>query len=227
MPHRRLPMKHGAALRHKIGLLSRVLQGRGSDSSCVDTLLPELLFRTHCVARASAPLMVAAGHRARQLAPGDAVAARMCEYLEEHIEEEQAHAAWVLSDLEALGCQEADVLARVPPASIAELVGAQYYWIHHVHPVALLAYIAVLEQHVTPPATLAKLVQESRFEPVVFRTLIEHAELDENHVAALYTLIDELPLTASQVHLLSVSAFRTVELLDRAFDEMQPVPPPR
>ena len=40
-------------------------------------------------------------------------------------------------------------LKRIPPPSAAALAGAQYYWIRHVHPVAILGFIAVLEG--TPP----------------------------------------------------------------------------
>src|SRR2546429_520773 len=37
-------------------------------------------------------------------------------------------------------------VGRRPPAdSTARAVGAQYYWIRHHHPVALLGYVAVLE----------------------------------------------------------------------------------
>jgi hypothetical protein len=216
-------MKHGAALRHKVALASRILQaptrgaGAGEES---DALLPELLFRTHCVARASVPLMQAARLRSLELSAVDPVAQGMTEYLAEHIEEELAHAEWVLEDLEEMGCAREVILARSPPATIAELVGAQYYWIHHAHPVALLAYIAVLEQHVTPGLVLRDLLSKSRHAPAAFRTLLEHAERDPSHVADLYALLDRLPLSPGQVSLLSVNAFRTVELLDRSFDEL-------
>ena len=35
-------------------------------------------------------------------------------------------------------------------ATAAALVGAQYYWIRHVHPVALLGYVMLLEGY--PPS---------------------------------------------------------------------------
>jgi len=190
----------------------------------VDALLPELLFRTHCVARASVPLLEAARLRSYELSARDPVARGLIGYLAEQIEEEQAHAEWVLVDLEEIGCARDAVLARSPPATIAELVGAQYYWIHHAHPVALLAYIAVLEQHVTPAAVLRELMSRSRLASTAFRTLLEHSELDGAHVAELYALLDELPLSSAQLRLLSVNAFRTVELLDRSFDEILAIP---
>lgn len=216
-------MKEGTALRHKIALASRLPRRPAPESpvaSDIDAFLPEILFRTHCVARASVPLMRAACARAGELGDRDAVARGLSIYLHAHIEEELAHADWVLQDLELIGRPRADTLARVPPATIAALVGAQYYWIHHCHPVALLAYIAVLEQRVTPLPELAHFMAASRFPAAAFRTLREHAELDPTHVSELYELIDRLPVSAEQAAALSSNAFQTIGLVERAFDEV-------
>lgn len=224
-------MNHGTALRYKIALAGRTLQGGSAQGrhravdrysrSELEATLPELLFRTHCVARASVPLLQAALARSRELSASDPVAQGMLAYLAEHVREEQEHAEWVLEDLESIGGQRQSILDRSPPAPIAELVGAQYYWIHHAHPVALLAYIAVLEQHVTPAEVLRELLNESKLEARAFRTFLEHAERDTGHVAELYDLIDRLPLSPAQVSLLSANAFRTIELLPRCFEELQ------
>ena len=40
-------------------------------------------------------------------------------------------------------------IARPPAPAVAALVGAQYYWVLHHHPVALLGYIGLLEGY--PP----------------------------------------------------------------------------
>lgn len=226
-----MAMKHGAALRYKIALAGRTLQGappqgrqRAADPHALSELeatLLELLFRTHCVARASVPLLQAALARSRELSASDPVAQGMLAYLAEQVREEQDHAEWVLEDVENIGGKRQSILDRSPPAPIAELVGAQYYWIHHAHPVALLAYIAVLEQHVTPAEVLRELLDKSKLAATAFRTLLEHAERDTGHVAELYDLIDRLPLSPAQVSLLSANAFRTVELLQRCFEELQ------
>jgi len=213
-------MKPGAALRFKVALASRAEPAGMGAAGNIDTFLLEILFRTHCVARASAPLMRAAAARAAELASSDSVASAIVAYLNGHIEEEQEHADWVLEDLEALGYPRAITLARVPPSTVAELVGAQYYWIHHVHPVAVLAYIAVLEQRVTPLALLRQVMAESQLPAASFRTLLEHAQLDPSHTMVLYELIDQLPLSTEQIALLSASAFQTIRLLDRSFEEV-------
>jgi len=40
-------------------------------------------------------------------------------------------------------------------------VGAQYYWIHHFHPVALLGYIAVLEGRPPSPTLVEELIERT------------------------------------------------------------------
>jgi Iron-containing redox enzyme len=213
----------GAALRGKVNLAARLVLARspGFESRPdIDVWLPELLFHTHCFARASAPLMRAALARAEELAPADRVAAGICAYLSEHIVEEAEHGEWVLEDLAVLGRSRASVLARIPPATIATGVGAQYYWIHHVHPVALLAYIAVLEHTVLPLEVLEPLVRSSRLPARAFRTLREHAAIDASHTERVYALLDKLDVKRAQIQLLGINAFETVALLDRSLQEV-------
>ena len=61
-----------------------------------------------------------------------------------HIPEEVGHDLWVLEDLKTL---RADLgpLHSASSASVASLVGAQYDWLRHLHPLTLLGYIAVIE----------------------------------------------------------------------------------
>jgi hypothetical protein len=213
----------GAALRGKVSLAANLVLARspGFESRPdIDVWLPELLFRTHCFARASAPLMQAALARAEEFGREDRVAWGMREYLREHIEEEAEHGDWLLEDLEALGRKRAAVLARVPPVTIAAGVGAQYYWIHHYHPVAVLGYIAVLEHTVLPNEILKPLVQSSKLPSRAFRSLLEHAKLDPAHTERVYTLLDALPLTAGQKKLLGINAFETASLLDQSLQEV-------
>lgn len=213
----------GAALRGKVSLAASLVLERspGFESRPdIDVWLPELLFRTHCFARASAPLMRAALARIEELGRDDKVASNMRDYLREHIEEEAQHGAWILEDLEALGRKRAAVLARVPPATIATGVGAQYYWIHHYHPVAVLGYIAVLEHTVLPLEVLQPLVEGSKLPVRAFRSLLEHAKLDPAHTERVYTLLDGMKLTPGQAQVLGVNAFETASLLDQSLQEV-------
>ncbi len=67
------------------------------------------------------------------------------EYYKKHIQEEMNHDEWILNDLQSIGVPHEESLSRKPLQSVAELVGSQYYWIYHWHPVCLLGYISFLE----------------------------------------------------------------------------------
>lgn len=214
----------GAALRAKLGLMPPAVPvGALVDSRTaadLDELLPEVLFRTYCVARASVPLMEAARQRALQLGAHDPVAAGMPAYLERHIDEEGPHAAWVLEDLEAIGHPRERVNARIPPGVLVRMVGAQYYWVQHVHPVVLLGYIAALEQRVAPATLVQRLAAHSRHPAAAFRTLLEHSNDDVEHIEELYRLLDRLPLSPALEAALSINAFETLELVDASHGEL-------
>lgn len=211
----------GSVLRSKIGLLARLLRPK-EDASTVkaDRVLPTLLFGTYWVASASVPLLRAALARAEELGKRDRVASGLRAYFAGQIAEEHSHAEWVLEDLELLGVPRSQTLAGAPPTAIVRLVGSQYYLVNHQHPAALLAYIAVLEEYVTPARELHLLVERSALPKGAFRTLSEHAGLDREHVKEVYRLLDALPLEPVHAQLLSRNAFNTIELLNQAHDEL-------
>jgi hypothetical protein len=181
---------------------------------------PEFLFTTHSVIRASVPLMEAAKLRAEALAAADPVSAALARYLGRHIDEERDHDEWLLGDLAVLGYERASILARPPSPTVAALVGAQYYWINHFHPVGLLGYIAVLEGYPPSPELLEEMAELSGYPREAFRTLAAHAELDPGHKEELELALDALPLTREHSELVGVSAIFTVRTLARAFYEI-------
>jgi heme oxygenase-like protein len=174
-----------------------------------ERIYPEYLAALHGVVRASVPLMRAASQRSRELA-GDGVAAGMIAYLERHIEEECEHDSWLLEDLEALGVPRSNVLARMPADSTARAVGAQYYWIEHVHPVSLLGYIGVLEGQPPRIEFLDGVAASTGLPIAAFRTLYKHASVDVQHGCDLRRLLDELPLEQAHESLIGVSVINTV-----------------
>lgn len=186
----------------------------------VRELYPEYLFTSHCVIRASVPLMETAKARAQELAPADPVAAALVPYLEEHIPEELDHDEWLLQDLEVLGRDRESVLRRVPSPTVAALVGTQYYWILHCHPVALLGYIALFEGYPPAPEMIDRLAERTGYPRDAFRTMIGHAELDPGHREELDRLLDALPLTREQETLMSLSAMFSVDAFARALEEV-------
>lgn len=170
----------------------------------------------HGVVRASVPLMERAVGRLAELGPPDPVREPLVAYLREHIEEERGHDDWLLGDITALGGEPATVLTEQPAPTIARLVGAQYYWIEHHHPVALLGYIAVLESN-APAPWLADRIVAAGVPETALRTVRGHAELDTEHTSALFALLDALPLDPAQANAVVMSALHTVDGLVELF----------
>lgn len=141
-------------------------------------------------------------------------------YLDEHIEEERHHDLWLLEDLEITGTPRSDVLARIPSPRVAALVGAQYCWVRHHHPLALLGYIAVLEGSPPSRSFIAGLEQRTGLPPAAFRTLEKHGELDPGHGHELDGFLDALPLTPAHESLLGVSLVHTVSALGGCIREL-------
>jgi len=135
------------------------------------------------------------------------------------VPEERHHDEWLLDDLEVLGVSRATVRARQPSPIVAALVGAQYYWIHHYHPIAVLGYIAVLEG--TPPSeALVRRVQKATQLPAAaFRTFIKHARLDPHHRDDLNAALDAMPLSDAQEELVTINAIETQHWLARSLRE--------
>lgn len=210
-------------LRRKIGLFLPALV-EASERICTHSrpreVYPEYLRVSHGILRASVPLMETARDRALSLTETDPVATEVASYLEHHIPEELDHDDWLLDDLEVVGVDRASVLSRPPAPSVAALVGAQYYWILHYHPIALLGYIAVLEGYPPSTAMIDGLVARTGYDRSAFRTLIAHSELDPGHSDELDELLDGLPLTREQTGVVGLSAISTVRRIARVFDEV-------
>ena len=111
------------------------------------------------------PLTEAALARAREL--GDEPLAA---YLEEHVDEERGHDDTLLGDLELLGFPREAVLERMPSPRVAALVGSQYYWILHHHPVAFLGYVALMEGYPPTPDLITALIERTGHPRAAFTT---------------------------------------------------------
>lgn len=182
-------------------------------------LYPELLFAMYGVTMASAPAMRMAARLCEEAGKGDTLQQWLRDYYLEHAAEEEGHGEWILDDLASLGVVRERVLGRLPYASAAALVGSQYYWMKHVHPVAYLGFIAVVEA----PADLEFLHEVSRRTGIPLSSMschVRHAELDPDHVAEFDAMLDSLQLTAEQRDLITVSAITTVGHLERFFEEI-------
>jgi hypothetical protein len=217
----RSPLRNAERLQGALALVLGELQQASERlirHARIRELYPDYLFTIHCVIRASVPLMETA--RKRSMAAGDAVATELANYLGEHIEEERDHDEWLLRDLESLGVDRSATVARLPSPTVACAVGAQYYWMLHYHPVALLGWIALLEGYPPTPEMIDELRARTGYGPEAFRTLAAHAELDPHHGEELFEAVDRLPLTTQQSAVIGLSAMSSAHHLARALDEI-------
>lgn len=182
-------------------------------------LYPEFLFSIYGVTVSSAPAMRVAAERCSVAVANDPLAAWLRDYYVEHAEEESGHEQWLLKDLASLGVSRERVLQRLPYTSVAGLVGAQYYWMFHVHPIAYLGYIAVLEA----PAEMQFLDEVSVRTGIPLSSMsghVMHARLDPGHVADFDTALDSLPLLPHHRDLITVSAIATIGHLENVFSDI-------
>jgi heme oxygenase-like protein len=183
-------------------------------------LWPEYLVMQHAIIRATVPLTEAAAERARALPDTDPLRAPLTAYLEEHIDEELHHDEGLLDDLELLGLSRASVLDRMPSPAVASLVGCQYYWLLHYHPLAFLGYVALMEGYPPTPELIETLMERTGYPAAAFRTFAQHGELDPGHRDHLDSTLDSLPLTPRHELVLAASATTTVVLAARALEEL-------
>jgi Iron-containing redox enzyme len=215
--------RHSRDLRRKIEVFLPALSNVGRrllEHPRARELYPEFLFTSHCIIRASVPLMEAARDRALAKADGDPVSAGLAPYFESHAPEEMDHDEWLLDDLEVIGRDRSAMLARPPSPTVAALVGAQYYWILHYHPVALLGYIAAFEGYPPSNGLIEELMRATGYEQRAFKTLLRHAELDPGHAAELDELLDGLPLAPEHSAVMGLSAMYSTDMYRRALDEV-------
>jgi pyrroloquinoline quinone (PQQ) biosynthesis protein C len=218
---------HGAKLRLTIRLADggvRTLSHRFWSHPQLAEIFPEYLCTLHASMRTTVPMLNMAEARARELADHDPVAAQLVPYFKVHAKEELHHDDWLLEDMKVLGIDTDEVLRRVPPPEIAALIGAQYYYLHHVHPLAVMGCFAVLEGSPPEVETLDAVVAESGIPKEALRTLYKHAELDPYHKDDLDEALDALPLEPEHSTLLGVSALTTIDLLYKTLERLLPEP---
>ena len=113
------------------------------------------------------------------------------------------------------GCWE-----RHPPSSVAALVGAQYYWAAHVHPVAVLGYIAVLEGNPPDLKQENRVAARSGVPLAAFRACSCDMPRSIPFTAVrLDQALDRLPLTDAHASLMGVSAFHTIHWPTRVLQD--------
>jgi pyrroloquinoline quinone (PQQ) biosynthesis protein C len=217
---------HSARLRAKIDLALPAMRATTRRLWCspdLAVLYPRYLVLMHTLIRATVPLMEAALGAADRLASGpqaDLVAAGVAEYLTRHIREESGHDEWLRQDLAALDLDPGQLLTVMPSPATAAVVGSQYYWARHYHPVCLLGHIAVLEGYPADPRLADVIAERTGYPRTAMRTLIRHSALDVRHRDELMAAIDALPLTEAHSAAMGISALHTMRYLLDIFDEL-------
>ncbi len=209
------------ALRLKLELVTPELAGATSrlvNDPRVGQLYIDYLVACHGILRATIPLMQTAHREA--LSRDDEASRDLAVYLQKHVAEEAGEDEWLLDDLDVLGVERSHVLAHIPSANVARLVGAQYYWVLHAHPVAILGFLAGLEREPPSREFIDDLIVRTGHDRAAFRTLIAHAERDPDHRDELDELVDRLQLTDEQWLLVSISAMHSVHELACVLDEV-------
>lgn len=191
----------------------------------VREIYPVYLATMHMIARASVPLLQAAREQALALGQRDELAAAFAEFLIDHTEAVAGRDTRLLADLAATGADPEIPLQAIPSPRIASLVGAQYYWVHHHHPIALLGYIVALESYPPPPGFAEQLRAQTGFSEAAFRTIAWCERTDPRRRDQLYAWIDTLPITPKHERLLGLSGLHTisagVQVLEEIHDRVQ------
>ncbi|SEF95830.1 Iron-containing redox enzyme [Nonomuraea solani] len=190
-------------------------------------IYPEYLSTSHMLVRASVPVMRRALARCVELARQDEVADRLGAYLREHIPEELGHDEWVRDDMAAIGADPDEPWRRMPPPSVARVVGSQYYWIDHYHPVTLLGHITVLEGYPPTFPVIEDMIRRTGYPRAGFQNLLKHARLDVHHRKDLFAAIDALPLRPHHRAAMSTSAMNSVILYADVIDDLMTRVPAR
>jgi hypothetical protein len=217
------PLSYSKRLRAKIRLAEPCLLAVSDQfwtHAQLPKIFPEFLFMMHSIIRSSVSLINAAADAAQRRADRDAVCRKIADYYRTHAAEETHHDDWLLDDLVAIGGDRAKILARMPSSEVASLVGAQYYWALHVHPVSLFGYLAVLEGNPSSLRQLERIRSAHALPAQGFRTMVKHARLDPHHRDEMFAQLDELPMTAAQSELVALSAFHAIEHLTLALEEI-------
>jgi hypothetical protein len=108
----------------------------------------------------------------------------------------------------------------MPSPSVAAMAGAQYYWIHHHHPICLLGYLAALEGKPAPAEQIRELAARSGLPPAAFRTWLEHAELDPDHAREFDRFLDDLAPDEPTFQAIALSAMTTIRFAAASFAEL-------
>lgn len=218
------PVRNSEIVRSKIALFDRRL-GHTAHLFWSHPQFPqvyrEYIYQSHSIIRASVPLMQAA-EKACQLPQHacDPALEGFGRYLRHHIPEEIGHHEWIVNDGVAMGLDRQDILQRLPKESATQLVGVQYYWIHHYSPIALAGFIATMEGSPPPAEFFQAVAARNNLSLKCFSSFLYHAKIDPQHRKDLDAVLDALPLTPAQLELIGISSLRTIRMMTGILEDI-------
>jgi pyrroloquinoline quinone (PQQ) biosynthesis protein C len=127
------------------------------------------------------------------------------EPLDEYIEEEQGHDAWILDDIRACGGDAQAVRTGRPGAATAAMVAHAYDLIADGNPLAFFGMVHVLEGTSVALALMAadRIQQQLRLPDAAFSYLRSHGTLDREHTAHFALLMDRIEDLRDQADIVS------------------------
>jgi hypothetical protein len=125
-----------------------------------------------------------------------------------------------LVDLERIGVPRAQVMARLPSASITAMVGSQYYLIDFVHPAAFLGYLALLEGYPHKPDKLERLMARTDLPAAAWSTYKLHADVDPWHREEIVEILDQVPADAALRRAIIANGLRTADWHCQALEQL-------
>ncbi|MCR2746892.1 iron-containing redox enzyme family protein [Limnobacter parvus] len=201
-------------LEEKLELLRPAMQEAAEklwSSPNVRKIYPLYLEQMHMVVRSGVSLMRTAALAASKLSESCAFRRTLVDYLDKHIEEEKGHDQWLMDDYEATGGRKEYLISKIPSCQVASMVGAQYYWIIHHHPVMIMGHIAALEINHPPAGFSKRLAKLTGFPSKAFSAIARHEVLDLKHKIEILDLIDQLNLETREEVAVGVSGLHTLQ----------------
>jgi pyrroloquinoline quinone (PQQ) biosynthesis protein C len=188
------------------------------------TIYKAHLCQTYSIIRATVPLLRTAAKGLRD-GPGAGTdrTNALVDYLERHADEETGHDQWTLQDAQAIGISRDEIVNAEPSLPAIHLVGAQYYWLHHKNPLAILGYIAVMEGSPATPAFFEDVARRNGLPLEAVNSFVVHSKIDPGHKADLDAAIDRYQPTRSEIATIGLSALRSVYYLTRVMREINEV----
>lgn len=174
-------------------------------------IYPRYLEQMHMVVRSGVSLMETAVDVAKKMPSNCSMKNPLINYLEKHIDEERGHDDWLLEDYAATDHDPDHLISKIPSCHVANMAGAQYYWIIHHHPVMVMGHIAALEINHPPQGFSNHLANLTGYPMDAFRAIARHEKLDLVHKKEILALIDELGLTAKEEVSIGVSGLHTLQ----------------